>query len=525
MFKKASLPVRFFLSYLIVIVLVLFIVSPTIFVLQMRTTTVLVDDSLKNMMSVVKSEPGVQQAFTDGKVSGETMRYLDKLISSQDTIDYITLARPDGTRIYHPDHSLIGKHFVGGDEGKAEAGEADYIVDGRGTNADQRRCFHSMKDESGNVTGFIMVSRHSADISHIKEQQALIVIALFVLSVLIAAVIAALIGRRIRRQLLGYEPYEIARMFTQREGILDELEEGLMLVNESGNCEYVNRSAENMIGPDDHENTMQFLGTHVKPLISSGIIISSQTIRFNERTMLMDILPVMDKKHLIGDLVVLRDKTEATKMAAQLTGIDQVIAALRASTHETKNKMHVILGLLQLGESEKAIDYIQSSAGNDAETDTIRQTILNDTLAALLIGKRSRARELGIDFTVRKDSSIPQHSRILSSADLVTIIGNLIENAFDALSGVEDRPREVALVVKEDENGLFISASDTGCGMTEEIIEKIQRESFTTKTEEGHGIGMGLIRNILSGYDSTMEIESEPGEGTMINIMIRSETG
>lgn len=523
MFKKASLPVRFFLSYLIVIVLVLAIVSLTIFVLQMRTTTILVDDSLKNMMSVVKSEPGVQQAFTDRKVSGETMVYLDKLISSQDTIDYITLARPDGIRLYHPDHSLIGKHFVGGDEGDAVAGEADYIVNGRGTNADQRRCFHSMKDENGNVTGFIMVSRHSADISHIKEQQALIVLALFLLSLFIAAITAGIIGRRIRRQLLGYEPYEIALMFTQREGILDELEEGLMLVNENGGCEYVNLAAENMIGPGDNENTKLFLSTHVKSQISSKQIISSQTIRFGERTMLMDIIPVMAKKQFIGDLIVLRDKTEATKMAAQLTGIDQIIAALRASTHETKNKMHVILGLLQLGESEKAIEYIQSSAENDSEADTIRQTIMNDTLAALLIGKRSRARELGIDFTVRKDSFIPEHSRLLSSADLVTIIGNLIENAFDALSDVDDRPREVALVVQEDDHGLFISSSDTGCGMTEEIIEKIRHESFTTKKEEGHGIGMGLIRNILSGYDSTMEIESEPGEGTMINIMIRGE--
>ncbi len=521
--KNMSLPARFFISYMIIIALILGAVGMTIFAVHMHSISVITDNSIRDMATVVTNEPGVRQAFKDKKVSPETMLFLDKLVRSEQTIDYITLALPDGIRLYHPDHELIGKHFVGGDEVRAVNGESGYIVDGTGTRADQRRHFTSMKDEDGTVLGFVMVSRESVDIAQMRRNQALMILLIFIASTILAGILAFFAGRRIRLQLLGYEPYEIARMFTQREGILDELEEGLLLVNEDSRCEYVNKTASQMLSRGGADQTVDFVSEHIAPLRSGREVVSAQTVRSGDNTFLIDIIPLIDKGVFLGDLVVLRDKTEATKMAAQLTGIDQIISALRASTHETKNKMHVILGLLQLGESEKAIEYIQSSAENDSEADTIRQCIMNDTLAALLIGKRSRARELNIDFTVRKDSFVPEHSRILSSADLVTIIGNLIENSFDALASVEGRPREVAMVAKEDEDGLFISVSDTGCGMTEETIEKIKRESFTTKTEEGHGIGMGLIRKILGGYDSVMDIESEPGEGTMINIMIKGE--
>ncbi len=522
MFRKLNLPLRFFLSYLIIIVLVLGAVGLTLFVMQNRMTTLITDESIKDMASVVKDEPGVRQAFLDGKVSGDTMLFLDKMVRSEDSIDYIVLARPDGTRIYHPDHSLIGEKFVGGDETKAVAGEKDYIVDGKGTSADQRRYFSSIKGEDGSVLGFIMVSRRSADIAKIKQRNTLHIFLIFLVSVIAAALIAYIVGNRIRRQLLGYEPYQLARLFTQREGILDELEEGLLLVSETGTCEYANRSAESLLRSGGTDRTTEFINTHVMPLYSLENITANRTVRLGDITLIMDILPVEDKKRFIGNLVILRDKTEATKLAAQLTGIDQIIGALRASTHETKNKMHVILGLLQLDETQKAIEYIQASAENDSEADTIRRTVRNNTLAALLIGKRSRARELGIDLTVRKDSFIDEHSRLLSSADLVTIIGNLIENSFDALSGVDDRPREISLFVNENAQGLNIQISDTGCGMNGEIIEKISKESFTTKGE-GHGIGTTLIRNILSGYDADMYIESEPDEGTTINIIIRGE--
>ena len=521
MFKKLTLPGRIFISFLILIFFVLLLSGSCVLLIQMRTTSAVVDSSIKEMSIAVTSNPDVKQAFEDGKVSDETMRYLDGLVKNERSVDYIVLAKPDGIRLYHPDHSMIGKHFSGGDEKKAIEGSGDYITDGKGSREYQRRYFSSMKDDDGNVLGFVMVSRYSRSISELKQRQMIYIIGIFIISVIMAGIIALIVGRRLQKQLLGYEPSQIARMFMQREEVLDGLEEGLLLINERGVCEYSNESAIHLLRTDDSDRISEFVDEYVSSYIASKESVSKQTIRWTDHTLLMDILPAESKRRYIGSLVVLRDKTETTKMAAQLTGIDQLIGALRASTHETKNRMHVILGLLQIGETDEAISYIQSSVEEDEETSNIRHIIKNNTLAALLIGKRNRARELDIDFKVRKDSYLDKYSKLLTSADLVTIIGNLIENSFDAMEDVHDRDREVTLFVKEDENGLLISVDDTGCGMPEEIRSKLMNETVTTKGE-GHGIGTGLIRNILRGFDSSVEIESVPDEGTLINIMIKA---
>ena len=122
---------------------------------------------------------------------------------------------------------MIGKHFIGGDEKAAAKGAEDYITDGKGSRENQRRFFHSMYDREGKVAGFIMVSRQAKDIAELKKQNAIILIMLFVLSVIAAGVCAMVLGNRMRKQLLGYEPSQIARMFMQREEVLDGLEEGL----------------------------------------------------------------------------------------------------------------------------------------------------------------------------------------------------------------------------------------------------------------------------------------------------------
>lgn len=277
-----------------------------------------------------------------------------------------------------------------------------------------------------------------------------------------------------------------------------------------------------ILGGNDLSRAQSFVDKYFRDNVLNQSESLQETIRTGDRTLLVDSLPVWNDSRYVGSLIVINDKTESIKMAAQLTGVDQIIGALRASTHETKNRMHVILGLLQIGELDEAIEFIQSAAGYDEEADRIRELIKNNTLAALLIGKRNRARELGIDLKVRKDSRLGEKSRFLSSAELVTIVGNLLENSFDAINEKEKGAREISLYINETDDVLVITVDDTGCGMTENQVQSLLRGGFTTKGEN-HGIGMGLIKNILKGYDGLLDIESEPGEGTSISITINRQ--
>ena len=169
-------------------------------------------------------------------------------------------------------------------------------------------------------------------------------------------------------------------------------------------------------------------------------------------------------------------------MAEQLTGADQVIQALRANTHEYLNKLHVISGLLQISNTQQAMAFID---GVVADTENGYQSVVrqieNRTLAALLLGKTNHANELDIPFSLRRDSRLEAHNPYLSARDLVTVVGNLIENAFDA---VKDQP------------GLR------------------QVEVFIGQSGEGHGFGLRLIQQIVRERGGYLEIESEPGEGS-----------
>lgn len=202
-------------------------------------------------------------------------------------------------------------------------------------------------------------------------------------------------------------------------------------------------------------------------------------------------------------------------MAEQLTGTNHVIDAMRANTHEYMNKLHVISGLLQIGDIEEAKKYISNvSTEIEANYQTVIRQIQNKTIAALLLGKQNRARELNIDFILRKDSSLELHSPYLSTRELVTIIGNLIENAFEACKG---EFRQVELYIGAADSGLTITIDDTGCGMSKQQIEKIYEGQYTTKGE-GHGFGLRLIQETVSQHHGYLEIESEPGLGTSFTL-------
>ena len=517
---KSRLVTTIFWSNIILIVIVLVVMTGITVYIEKEETNEEIDRNICELAIVMSEEPLLRSVFETGHVTDGAMQFLDKVIQEDDSVDYIVLADTDAIRLYHPDHTMIGQHFQGGDEGPALDGAELYVTEGKGSRENQRRCFVSVKDNSGKVLGFIMVSRYSKAIDAIIAKDTEKIIVIFIAATLFAAIIAFIISKKIRKELLGYEPSQIARMFLQREEVLDGLTEGILLVNSAGECEYANEAAGSLFGSRELHTIQPFVDTYARDSVRSMVTVMQETIRLDDRTLLMDILPVWNGDVYAGSLIEINDKSDSVRIAAQLTGVDQIIGALRASTHETKNRMHVILGLLQIGEIDEAIDFIQSAAGYDEEADHIRELIRNNTLAALLIGKRNRAKELGIDLRVRKDSFLCEKSKFLSSAELVTIVGNLIENSFDAIREKEEKTGSVTLYISENEHMLVIIVDDTGCGMDQNQIDLLMQGGYTTKGEN-HGIGMGLIRNIIKGYNGIIEIDSEKGEGTSISITIK----
>lgn len=509
--KSLTLQQKLMLGCFILLMGVLALLGATLVPQRLRDYDTELDGRISLASRLIAESGDTIEALAAGKATMDLTARLDKLVAETEGIDYVVLVLPDGRRVYHPDHTLIGQQFTGGDEGGAVIGEAPYITTRSGTVASQRRAFQTVYNEDGRIVGFVMVSASMENVQKQKQNLLIHFLLVFVLALTVGLLLSWMLAHGVRNALLGHEPRTFAQMYLQREEVLDHLNECLLAVASSGQLLFCNAQAQKLFGNIPLSPDFP-LWPEIRSTLEAGKTYSNLFTEWAEHTFLAKIIP-LDKA---GALLILRDRTEYTRIDQRLTGTNHVIDALRANTHEFLNKLHVISGLLQIGEIQKAIEFISSVAG-DVENNyqgTVRQ-LQNRTLAALVLGKTSHARELGIQFSLRRDSTLPPHSAYLSTDELVTIVGNLVENAFEA---VKNEPlKQVGLFIGEDVHGLTITVDDTGCGITEEQIFAVRHRQYTTKGD-GHGFGLRLIQKIVGDRNGYLDIESEPGEGSAFTI-------
>ena len=469
----------------------------------------------------------VREALERGRCSEDMAEYLDALVANTPDLDIITIAGADSVRVYHVVPERIGQQFVGGDQGRALAGEA-YLSEGVGTMGLQRRAFCPVFDGEGKVLGFVMASATMDRIQIMRREivEAYCKLALALALATLAA--AAALTLLLRRLLHGFGPEGLVRTYLTQNEALGDLDEGLIATDGQGVVKLVNRAAEAMLG----QRAERLEGERLDGIIrdeEGGSLLEKR--RENAQTSRPNILctsiPQEKEGRRTGATLILKDRSEAMRRAEQLNGTRHVISALRANTHEFMNKLQVISGLLQMERLEEAKEYIGAISAVQAKlVAPVLQHIQNANTAALLLGKIDHMRELDIQPTLLANSSLPEHSAYLSTEELVTVVGNLLENAIEAVDAQNrDWPRSVVVQITEDERGLLVIVSDTGTGIPPEDLERIYTPGFSTKAEEGRGVGMGLIREIVARREGSIEVDSEAGTGTTFTLIFNKKRG
>lgn len=484
-----------------------------------------IDGTLSDFSYLFSKDQRIKTMIEAGVPDPGLTSYLDGILERLNKVDLIVIADEDAIRLYHPEQERVGLPFAGGDEQDILAGADSYVTDGVGTRQFQRRSFTAVKDDQDQVIGFVMVSAYK---NSIKEMQIRIVkkaLLFAVTSLLVALLLAWVLSKNIKKSLLGLEPAQLTKLYLQKEEVLDTLEEGVLAVDQTGSCILLNASAKRMLALEESQSdhaVYTFIQNNLLEVLDCGVPEHNCELDLNDNAILVDKIPIVEQGKQVGVVCLLKNKTELQNLAEQLTGVNHIVAALRANTHEYINKLHVILGLLQIGDTDTAIDYIEHVKREENEDfSLVMNRIENRTMAALIMGKKRRAKERDIELTLRKDSRLEAHNDYLSANDLVTIVGNLLENAMDAVDQTEG-VREISLFIGNDEDGLTIQVDDTGAGMTTEQIEKIKEGRFSTKGE-GRGVGLWLIRKIVERSDGILDIESEPAEGTSFTISINKK--
>ena len=509
------------IPYLILLVAIISAAFGIISAIQLERITEQVDQSITETGSYLASGPMIVDALEKGYADEELIKYLDEIVRANEYVDYLVLADNHAIRIYHPNHEMIGAKFNGGDEQAILEGSEPYISEHMGTFEIQRRYFQAVYDDEDSQIGFVMTSCYISSIQAMRREAITSTAVFFAVSLLLVLAAALFILLRVRRVLFGYEPYQMAEMFHRREEVLGTLKEGLILVNGAWDIQYYSPSAAELIRADgqNEKAIREFLDQVIRPMIRrDSDRIHNKEISLRDSVVLVDVIPVHENERYTGSLILLNDRTETMRMAEELTGFKHIVEALRSTTHEQKNKLHVILGLLQIGETQKAEEYI-AHITEERETDSrILSAVEDRTAAALLLGKKSRAKELGIRFDLMKGSHLAADNGYLTTEELITVIGNLLEDAYEALEK-QTGERSVALYINDENDALLIACDDNGTGMSEETRQNILHGKYTTKGE-GHGTGLVLVRQILEKCHGSLEIETEEGEGSSFTVTV-----
>ena len=261
--------------------------------------------------------------------------------------------------------------------------------------------------------------------------------------------------------------------------------------------------------------------TRLLAVIASGEAELNQEQDFYGLSVLTNRLPMVVDGEIIGAISTFRDKTEVKMLAEQLTGVRDYVDALRAQAHEFMNQLHVILGLVNLESYKQLATYINRIVSeHEAELSFVAKRIREPVIAGFILSKLSLAREKNIIMHLAEESYVPQPKQEEIVHEMVTIIGNLVENAFDAVANSDHK--EVELHMYCDEETLCIHVSDTGEGILAELSDQLFEKGISSKGNQ-RGFGLYLVQRSLDELKGEIEFETRPGEGTVFTVKIPYE--
>ncbi|KGR78516.1 ATP-binding protein [Ureibacillus manganicus] len=436
-------------------------------------------------------------------------------------LEYIVVMNMDRVRFSHPLKDSIGQISNSTDMNAAFA-QHYYVSKAEGEKGTMIRAFVPIMNKENEQIGVTLVGSKLPTIGqafHDFRSEILMTIAL---STFFCIWGALTLGRHIKKQMFGLEPHEISQMYVERTETFNAMHDGIVAVDSKLNITIFNKTAAKILGVGEDPNI--FIGknihevlpdTRLPEIVFTGESVYNQEIYVNKHSILSNRVPIRVNGKLVGAVAIFKDLTDFKQLAEELTGVKAYVQALRVHTHEYKNKLHTISGLLHLGHTKQAMEYIsQVQEEQESVTKFLNERIYNENISGLLLSKISRGKELGIKVTIDQESKFTKYPQKLDHHDFVVIFGNLIENAFDALTSLNVDHKEITISIDDQDDILAIMVSDNGIGMTEEMMNYIFEQGYSTKAKENRGIGLYLIKEIVNKGKGTIEVTSELNKGT-----------
>lgn len=489
--------------------IVLFVVTATLAAAVAIQWHQLRDAYLERALGIahaVAELPTVREAFEHDEPA-RSIQPIAELIRNASGMTYVVVTDTSGIRYSHPNPERIGQR-VSTDPSIALSGRV-FTGKEKGTLGDTWRAKVPVYDDHGEVMGQVSVGILDAELRRDVTESAPWQLAVTVLVAAVSGVGAILAARIFRRRTLGLEPEQIAGLLEGREAILHGARDGIVAIDTGGRLVLVNDAALEMLGMERGDERLgsppaEMLGERLAEQLREAD--SEERLHLiGERRVVVRADPVAHQAQSAGTVLIMRDHTELHETLVELEGAQSTTELLRTQTHEFQNQLHVIKGLLQIGDTAAAGSFVHrlSQGGElpplDAPDD------IDPELGALLLVKGGEARERGIRFEHADVALWPgsHETGTRTRDDMLTIVGNLLDNAFEA-SGPGG---EVRLSLRRNRSGLEIRVDDSGPGVPPELRERILEPGVTTKRgAQARGFGLALVGRIVSRSGGELEI-------------------
>lgn len=488
--------------------------------------SVLVDDRMhesRNLAVTLAVNPILIEA-----TSSEDEPALDKFFRHDVHInsDYVVVTSETGKRLFHTDPSKEVGQIHGDSFQRVMLGEVVTMFH-KGLSGLSIKTRAPIYD-GDKLVGMISLGYLNGKVHSLTQHYLIQTIVLVIMLLIVMLLFSKVFSNYVQKQLSGMTPTQIAQAFRLRIGILNTVAEGVLVVDTSGKIMVINKSAINILGIEKPKESL--FDTHVaEHCYPSDLFtpqeegeVSETTVNINGETLLASRTIMRDEDKTIGYVVSFRPRNTSAMLQLMVRQVAKERDALRVITHEYANNMAVVSGMLEMQMYEQALKFILVE--NKALQHDVSELTghFHPIVAALILSKKHRSAELGYTLNVVKGSSLRLEHSPLSADEVAAILGNLLDNAYEAVAKTNRKEGEIELFATDLGKEIVIEVSDNGVGISDDHKDKVFRDGFTSKKEDSamHGVGLALIHGLMTKSGGQIVIEDNEPNGTTISLFV-----
>ncbi|MEU3977861.1 sensor histidine kinase [Streptomyces bacillaris] len=485
-------------------------------------STQLDDEAMRRALAIAQStaaDPDVAEDLRTSEPSAlGPVQSAAERIRRATGAEYVVVMDRRGVRWSHPEPDRIGE-VVSTDPGDALRGQEVMEIDS-GTLGRSARGKVPLRGPSGEVVGAVSVG-----IEYDSVRARLLgaipgLLAYAGTALAVGALAAYLISRRLQRQTHDLAFSDISALLTEREAMLHSIREGVVALDGTGRVRLLNDEAQRLLGlgPEAAGRPLEeLLDAGRTADVLAGRVVGEDLLAVQGgRVLLANRMETADG----GAVVTLRDRTELERLGRELDSTTGLIDALRAQDHEHANRLHTLLGLLELEMHEDAMEFVTEVVGvHRATAEQVTEKVRDPLLAALLVGKATVAAERGVALRLAPGTLLPD--RVVDPRGLVTVVGNLVDNATDAAAGSAEARIEVGL--RAEGRTVVLRVRDSGPGIAPEQHASIFTEGWSTKDLPAHGkrgLGLPLVRRLAERQGGSVSVAGADGGGAVFTVVL-----